>query len=80
MSGATTSVTRATHLSPPSTMGPVRTTRAAPTIHGLIETTVAPRTCARELVCTMTTVTPTLTMHMTANTAPQVRERRPFLM
>ena len=80
MSGAMTSVTRATDFRPPSTIGAVRSTSATPTIHGETSGTVALMTSARELVCTMTTVTPTLTMHIPANTAPQVLEPRPFLM
>ena len=80
MSGATTSVTRATDFSPPSTIGAVRSTRATPTIQGATSGTVALTTPARELVCTMTTVTPTLTMHRPAKTAPQALDPRPFVM
>ena len=80
MRGATTSVTRATDFRPPRTIGAVRSTSATPTIHGATSGTVALITPARELVCTMTTVTPTLMMHMPANTDPHALEPRPFLM
>ena len=80
MTGAIHSVIRATDFRPPRTTGPVSMMRKTPTIQGATDGTVALMTPARELVCTMTTVMPTETMHRMAKTPPQAREPRPFLM
>ena len=55
-------------------------TRKTPTIQPETLGTVAVMTSASEFVCTMTTVTPTETMHMAAKILPHRADPRPFLM